>query len=94
MSSAVISRGTTAGTRPAGVCIVSGSATGEGATGVEPAGVGMADPPAVLDLEEHPPARRMDRVGDPPPAATWAGLWMPGMFGYVWPTAFGVVPPR
>ncbi|CAL9552033.1 hypothetical protein SUDANB105_04440 [Streptomyces sp. enrichment culture] len=32
------------------------------------AGRGVADPAAVLELEEHPPARVPHRVGDPPPA--------------------------
>ena len=70
--------------------IVSGSAIGEGATGVSPLVSGWPTrPPCWIWRNICPPAARTASVTRRQPS-TWAGLWIAVMFGYVWPTAFGV----
>ncbi len=91
-SSAVISRGTAAGRCPCGVKIVSGSGTGEGATGVRPVVAGwLTRPPCWSCRNIRPPPARTASVTRRQPA-TCRSVWIAVMFGYVCPTGFGVEP--
>ncbi len=90
MSAPVISLGTTEGRCPPGVKIVSGSGTGEGATGVSPLVAGCPTRrPCWSWRNIRPPISRTASVTRRQPA-TCRALWIAVMFGYVCPVAFGV----